>query len=69
MRNFFDALRDPREALIARHPEIGALVLECTNMTPYAADIRQAVGVPVFTMQSFVTWFQSGLQPPRFPDP
>ncbi len=58
-----DAARD----LVARHAEIGALVLECTNMTPYAADIRLATGVPVFTMQSFVTWFQSGLRPPRFP--
>ena len=60
-----EAARD----LVTRRPEIGALVLECTNMTPYAADIRQATGVPVFTMQSFVTWFQSGLQPPRFPAP
>lgn len=43
--------------------DVGAVVLECTNMTPYAARIREAVGVPVFSMQSFVTWFQSGLAP------
>lgn len=52
--------------LTAEHPEIGALVLECTNMTPYAADIRRAVGLPVFTMASFVTWFQSSLLPPEY---
>jgi Asp/Glu/hydantoin racemase len=50
-------------ALVAAHPEIGALVLECTNMMPYAADIRRATGVPVFTLESFVSWFQSGLEP------
>lgn len=54
-------------ALVAAHPALGALVLECTNMTPYAADIRAATGLPVFTMETFVAWFQSGLAPRRFP--
>lgn len=53
--------------LVAEHPDIGALVLECTNMIPYAADIGAATQLPVFSMQSFVTWFQSGLTPPRYP--
>ncbi len=53
-------------ALVSSHPEIGAIVLECTNMTPYAADIRQATGLPVFSMGSFVSWFQSSLQPPDY---
>ena len=48
------------------HADLGALVLECTNMTPYAADIRAATGLPVFTIESFVTWFQAGLSPRRF---
>jgi len=48
------------------HPDIGALVLECTNMLPYAADIRDATGLPVYSMLSFVSWFQSGLVPRRF---
>ncbi|MDJ0824212.1 MAG: aspartate/glutamate racemase family protein [Rhodobacter sp.] len=55
-------------ALATAHPEIGALVLECTNMIPYAADIRAATDLPVFTMASFVAWFQSGLRPPAYPD-
>ena len=54
--------------LIAAHPDIGALVLECTNMVPYAADIRGAINMPVFSIESFVTWFQSGLAPRRFAD-
>ena len=59
------ARRDNVEAareLVSGHPAIGALVLECTNMTPFAADIGQAVGLPVFSMVSFVNWFQSSLQ-------
>ena len=53
--------------LQARHPGLGAIVLECTNMIPYAADIRAATGLPTFSMESFVSWFQSGLSPRRYP--
>jgi len=52
--------------LSASHPELGAFVLECTNMVPYAADIRAETGLPVFSIESFVTWFQAGLTPRRF---
>ena len=58
----WDNVEAARE-LVSGHPAIGALVLECTNMTPFAADIGQAVGLPVFSMVSFVNWFQSSLQP------
>ena len=52
--------------LVERHPDVGAIVLECTNMVPYAADIRRATGRPVFSIYSFITWFQSALLPRRF---
>ena len=55
------------QALVAAHPEIGALVLECTNMVPYAPAIQAATGLPVFSILSFVNWFQSGLVPKAFP--
>ena len=54
------------KALHADNPDLGAIVLECTNMVPYAADIRAATGLPVFSIASFVTWFQSGLAPRVF---
>lgn len=57
------------KVLLARNPEVGAIVLECTNMVPYAADIRAATGVPVYSIESFVTWFHSGLVPRRHPLP
>lgn len=33
---------------IAEHPETGAIVLECTDLPPFAQSIREAVGLPVF---------------------
>jgi Asp/Glu/hydantoin racemase len=50
-----------------RYPETGAIVLECTNMVPFAADIRKATGLPVYSIRSLITWFQSGLLPQKFP--
>jgi Asp/Glu/hydantoin racemase len=53
----------------AAHPDLGAILMECTNMMPYAADVRRVTGLPVFSILSFVSWFQSALAPPRFPEP
>lgn len=53
-------------AMREHHPDLGAIVLECTNMTPYAAAIRAATGLPVFSMVSAVNWFQSSLHPKRW---
>lgn len=57
---------DAALALCRGHPDIGGLVLECTNMCPYAADIAAATGLPVWSMVSLVTWFQSALVPRRW---
>jgi len=54
------------EALVAQHPEVGAIVLECTNMPPYAAALQAAVGVPVYDIYSMITWFHAGLRPRVF---
>lgn len=52
--------------LLEQSPQVGALVLECTNMVPYAAYLREQLGIPVFSIYSFVQWFQAGLLPRRF---
>jgi hypothetical protein len=54
--------------LCAAHPDIGALVLECTNMPPYTADLQRETGLPVFDIVSLVTLVHGGLVsglPPR----
>lgn len=35
-------------------------------MVPYAADIRKLTGLPVYSIHSFVNWFQAGLMPQKF---
>ena len=52
--------------LVNENPDLGAIILECTNMVPYAADIRNATGLPIFDITSFVSWFQMGLDPQSY---
>jgi Asp/Glu/hydantoin racemase len=42
------------QRLCAEHPEVGALVLECTNMPPFRADLQAATGLPVFDIVHLV---------------
>lgn len=49
------------EAFVADHPDLGALVLECTNMPPYAPDIAGATGLPVYSILNYLEWFHAGL--------
>jgi Asp/Glu/hydantoin racemase len=57
---------DAGRELVRRHPEIGALVLECTNMPPYAAALQAALGLPVYDIYSMILWFHAGLRPKVF---
>jgi Asp/Glu/hydantoin racemase len=60
---------DAGDALLARHPDVGAVVLECTNMAPYARALSERLRLPVFDIVSFMTWFHSGLVPRDFGHP
>lgn len=53
-------------SLVRQNPNVGAIVLECTNMPPYAAALQAAVGLPVYDIYSMITWFHAGLRPRRF---
>jgi hypothetical protein len=54
------------DTLVGNHEGIGAVLLECTNMVPYARALSQRLRLPVFSIYTFVTWFQSGLIPRDF---
>ncbi len=60
---------DAGDQLLARHPATGAVLLECTNMVPYARALSDHLRLPVFSIYSFVAWFQSGLVPRDFGPP
>jgi Asp/Glu/hydantoin racemase len=55
--------------LVREHSGIGAIVLECTNMVPYARTLQETIGVPVYDIYSFITWFHAGLAPRDFGHP
>jgi hypothetical protein len=57
------------DRLVASHDGIGAVLLECTNMVPYAHALSQRLRLPVFSIYTFITWFQSGLIPRDFGHP
>ncbi len=55
--------------LVSDHPDLGAIVLECTNMPPYAADVQRVTGLPVFDIVSLVTMAHSALRAGLGPRP
>jgi Asp/Glu/hydantoin racemase len=57
---------DAGRVLVSRHADIGALVLECTNMPPYAFALRERLGLPVFDIYSLIIWLHAGLRPREF---
>ena len=57
---------DAGRTLMKSHPDIGAIVLECTNMPPYAHALREALNVPIYDIYSLITWFHAGIRPRRF---
>ncbi|MBH67764.1 MAG: hypothetical protein CMM58_05365 [Rhodospirillaceae bacterium] len=61
-----DDLVSAAEELVSRYPEVGAVVLECTNMGPFSKDINLALGMPVYDVVSYLTWFHAGLRPKRY---
>jgi hypothetical protein len=57
---------DVAESFLKSDASIGALVCECTNLSPYAHYIYRRLGVPVFDMVTLVHWFHGGLRPKLF---
>ena len=57
---------DAAERLVSAHPDLGAIVLECTNMPPYAAAVAAATGLPVFDIVTLVQWRHGAARPRCF---
>ena len=45
------------------------MLLECTNMVPYARALSRRLRLPVFSIYTFVTWFHAALVPRDFAHP
>jgi hypothetical protein len=55
--------------LVSDHPDVGAIVLECTNMPPYRADVQRETGRPVFDITSLVRMAHDALADAGGPRP
>jgi hypothetical protein len=38
------------ESLVRQHPDVGAIVLECANFSPFSQTVRRVTGLPVFDL-------------------
>jgi hypothetical protein len=61
-REMVSAARD----LVHRYPATGAVVMECTNMPPYAKDVQAAVNRPVFDAATLVRYARDAALRPAF---
>ena len=46
---------------VEENADIGAILLECSDMPPYAADIQAEVGLPVFDFITLIKWLYSSV--------
>jgi len=65
-----DAMRDDlvsvADQLLASTENIGALVLECTAMCPFAPDLQARLGLPVFDLNSLIHTMLRVIRYPRY---
>jgi hypothetical protein len=54
-------LVDKALALVNESPEIGAILLECSDMPPHAHAVQRAVGLPVFDFTTLIRWLHSSV--------
>jgi hypothetical protein len=64
---FKKEILDVAEQMIENDRSIGAIVCECTNLTPHSYEINRRLAVPVFDMVTLVHWFHRALRPENFP--
>lgn len=49
------------EQLVKDHQDIGAILLECSDMPPYAAAVQKAVNLPVFDFITMINWVHNSV--------
>lgn len=48
--------------MVRLHPTMGAILLECSMLPPYAKAVQEAVNLPVYDFISMIDYMQSGAQ-------
>ncbi|HYC13634.1 MAG TPA: hypothetical protein VEC75_05265 [Stellaceae bacterium] len=52
--------------LQSEHPDLGAVVLECSMLPPYAHAIQKAVGLPVYDFVTMIDYLQAATHRERY---
>ena len=52
---------DSARRLVAEQPDVGAILLECSDMPPFAWAVQRAVGLPVFDFITMINWIYHGV--------
>jgi hypothetical protein len=60
-RKMEQELVDLTKDFVSKNPEVGAILLECSDMPPYAWAIQNAVRLPVFDYISLINWIYNGV--------
>lgn len=57
-----DAVRE----MVAGHPDMSAIVLECSLLPPYSGAVQAATGLPVFDYIAMIDYFHAGTHRKRY---
>lgn len=49
------------QEVVSKNPDVGAFLLECTELPPYAWAIQRAVHLPVFDFTTLINWVYSSV--------
>ncbi|MET3174633.1 UNVERIFIED_ORG: Asp/Glu/hydantoin racemase [Arthrobacter sp. UYCu721] len=65
-QDFEDQLVLEVNDMLQRHPDVGALVLECSDIPPYARRLAAETGLPVFDFTAMAALVYRACLPPAF---
>ncbi len=51
-----EEMREAGRKLIRENPDVGAIVLECTNMPPFAYAVQEVTGLPVYDVVTLIRY-------------
>ena len=52
--------------IVREHPDTGAILIQCSDLPPYACAIRQALQLPVFDQTTLINWVYNAVVRARF---
>ncbi|MGN0270035.1 MAG: aspartate/glutamate racemase family protein, partial [Candidatus Weimeria sp.] len=61
VRKACDELVDTAKKLVSENEGIGAILLECSDMPPFAAEVQRAVNLPVWDFTTLINWLYLGV--------